>query len=172
MNYYYPDIYQKSIYTINYSNLKERGIKYLLFDLDNTIVPYTNPYPSKKLKDFFKMLEEDFKIIIFSNSPKRKLEKFKSGLKVDCSYNSNKPFTKKLLKIIKMYNMDLSEVILIGDQLMTDIKCGNKAGITTALVNPISNTDSIFTKMNRKIEKKIINKMTKKGMFKIGIYYE
>ena len=27
MNYFYPDAYQKSIYTINYDKLKENGIK-------------------------------------------------------------------------------------------------------------------------------------------------
>ena len=35
-----PDIYDQSIYTINYKKLKKNGIKCLLFDLDNTIAPY------------------------------------------------------------------------------------------------------------------------------------
>ena len=38
-----PDIYQKSIYYINYDKLYKKGIRCLLFDLDNTIVPsHTN----------------------------------------------------------------------------------------------------------------------------------
>ena len=37
MEKYVPDIYQKSVYDIDYSKLKSRGIKCLLFDLDNTI---------------------------------------------------------------------------------------------------------------------------------------
>lgn len=51
MNYFYPDVYQKSIYTINYDKLKENGIKCLLFDLDNTCVPYVDKKPTKKLKN-------------------------------------------------------------------------------------------------------------------------
>ena len=39
MEKYVPDIYQKSIYTINYDSLLSRGIKCLLFDLDNTLAP-------------------------------------------------------------------------------------------------------------------------------------
>ena len=53
MNYFYPDVYQKSIYTINYDKLKENGIKCLLFDLDNTCVPYIDRTPTKKLKNLF-----------------------------------------------------------------------------------------------------------------------
>ena len=53
MNYFYPDAYQKSIYTINYDKLKENGIKCLLFDLDNTCVPYIDRTPTKKLKNLF-----------------------------------------------------------------------------------------------------------------------
>ena len=41
MDKFIPDMYQKSIFTINYKKLKKRGIKCLLFDLDNTMVAYT-----------------------------------------------------------------------------------------------------------------------------------
>ena len=34
-----PDMYVKSIYQIDYKSLKNSGIKVILFDLDNTIVP-------------------------------------------------------------------------------------------------------------------------------------
>ena len=51
MEKYIPDIYVKSIYDINYDNLKERGIKCILFDLDNTLVPTHTKDPSKKLLD-------------------------------------------------------------------------------------------------------------------------
>ena len=67
MEKFYPDVYQKSIYTINYEKLKENGIKCLLFDLDNTCVPYVDKLPSKKLKNLFEDLQDlGFKIIIFS----------------------------------------------------------------------------------------------------------
>lgn len=61
-----PDIYQKNIYSINYKNLKNNGIKCLLFDLDNTIVPLKEIKPTKKTIDLFDSLKEmGFKIIIF-----------------------------------------------------------------------------------------------------------
>ena len=58
---YVPDKYQKSIYTINYKKLKREGIKCLIFDLDNTLVPASVNEVSKKLKDFI----NDLKIMGF-----------------------------------------------------------------------------------------------------------
>ena len=36
-----PDIYTKSIYTIDYNGLKNKKIKCLIFDLNNTLAPLT-----------------------------------------------------------------------------------------------------------------------------------
>ena len=38
MEKYIPDMYKLNIFNINYELLKEKGIKCLLFDLDNTIL--------------------------------------------------------------------------------------------------------------------------------------
>ena len=170
---FYPDIYAQSIFTINYEKLIQRGIKCLLFDLDNTCIPYLKKQPTKKLKDEFdKLTEMGFHVIIFSNSPKKRLEPFKKELNVDCCYKAGKPRKKKFLKILKMYNYSLSEAAIIGDQLVTDIYGGNRVGITTILVNPISNIDMPFTKIHRFIEKIEIKKMNKRGIFSIGEYYD
>ncbi len=173
MNYFYPDVYSQSIYTINYDKLLERGIKCLLFDLDNTCIPYIKKEPTKELKEHFdKIKDMGFKVIIFSNSPKKRLEPFKKYLNVDCCAKASKPRKNKFLKVLRLYNVNLPDVAIIGDQLVTDIYGGNKVGITTILVNPISNIDMPFTKIYRFIEKRQIKKMTKKGIFKVGEYYD
>ena len=41
MDIFIPDVYQKSIYTINYEKLYEDGIRCLLFDLDNIVKAMT-----------------------------------------------------------------------------------------------------------------------------------
>lgn len=173
MNYFFPDAYQKSIYTINYDKLKDNGIKCLLFDLDNTCVPYVDRTPSKKLKDLFdKLTEQGFKVIIFSNSPRERLASFKKELKVDCCAKAGKPRKKSFIKVMELYKFDLSEMAIIGDQLVTDIYGGNRVGIMTILVNPMSNIDMPFTKIHRFIENKKIKKMNKQGIFTKGEYYD
>lgn len=173
MDNFIPDMYQKSIYHINYDRLKDDGIKCLLFDLDNTCVPFKDKEPNKKLIDLFERLKDmDFKVIIFSNATKKRITPFKNGLNVDCSASSKKPNTNKLMKVIKMFGYDLSEVVLIGDQLFTDILCGNRAGIKTVLVNPMSKDDLLFTKFFRYFERKKFKKFAKKGILVKGKYYE
>lgn len=168
-----PDVYQKSIYTIDYDNLKTEGIKCILFDLDNTLSsPFIKEPTEKLIELFFKLKEKKFKLIIFSNSGKRRLEPFKNILDVDVAYHSCKPFSGKFNKVINLYKFDLSEVVIIGDQLLTDILGGNNIGIKTILVNPIGKIDGIFTKINRRIENIIMNRLKVRKLFEKGKYYE
>ena len=173
MENYIPDIYVKSIYYIDYDKLKERGIKCILFDLDNTIAPLSLKKPNKKIKDLFKELKsKGFKIIIFSNSGKTRLKPFKEDLEVDCAFNCKKPMKKKFNLILWEYKYGVSEVAIIGDNIITDILGGNKIGITSILVNPISNIETPFAKISRMNEKIIMRKLTKKELFYRGKYYE
>lgn len=168
-----PDMYQKSIYSINYEKLYNCGIRCLLFDLDNTCVPYVEKVPSKKLIDLFDYLKDmGFKVILFSNATKKRLEVFKNTLVVDCSYSSRKPSKRKFLKVLKMYNFDLSEVAIIGDQLFTDILGGNRVRIKTILVNPMSKKDMPLTFIFRILERGQFKKFKKRGILKLGEYYE
>ena len=173
MEQYIPDIYQKSIYTINYEKLIDRGIKCLLFDLDNTIAPIGVKSPNQKSKELFEELKKmGFQIIIFSNSGPKRLEPFKEELKVEVHPHSMKPLKRNFIKIMKKYELKDSELAIIGDQFLTDIIGGNKVGITTILVNPIGTYEPITTKFNRFFERFIYKKFSKKGVLKKGAYYE
>jgi len=173
MEKYIPDIYQKSIYKINYDSLYNSGIRCLLIDLDNTIAPITIKEPNKKIKDLFNLLKEKgFKVIIFSNSRKNRVKPFKDSLDVECCYGAKKPFKKKYLKVLKDNNLEVDNVACIGDQLLTDIRGGNKVGITTILVNPIGTKEIFVTKINRMFEKRIFRKLRENDLFTKGKYYE
>lgn len=174
MNNFIPDMYQKSIYHIDYDKLAQDGIKCLLFDLDNTCVPYSDTEPNKKLCDLFEMLKDmDFKIIIFSNATKRRIKPFKDKLNVDALAKASKPRKKNFLKIIKMFKYDLSEVAIIGDQLFKDILGGNRVGIKTILVNPMSKKDMFLTTIIfRPLENIKYKKLARKKILVRGKYYE
>ena len=149
MENFIPDIYQKNIYDIDYHKLKKRGIKCLLFDLDNTLVPVKTDTPTKKVKELFHFLETDFKVIIISNSNRKRLIPFKEGLNVDVAASAHKPFKKKYLKIMATYKFKEHEIAAIGDQLLTDIYGANKIGITSILISPIGEYEKFGTKINR-----------------------
>ena len=174
MDNFVPDVYQKSIYYINYDKLFDDGIRCLLFDLDNTCVPYEEKEPNDKLVELFEDLKDmGFKLIIFSNATRKRIAPFKKRLNVDCLARAHKPNKKNFLKIIKLFNYDLSEVAIVGDQLYKDILGGNKAGIMTILVNPMSKADMIITKLIfRKLEKYRYKQMAKHNILVRGKYYE
>ena len=98
MKLFIPDMYKESIFKIDYSNLKDRGIKCLLFDLDNTIAAYNVDKPTKKVKEFITLLGDDFKVIILSNGTKDRVRPFKEILNIDAAHSSKKPFKSKYKK--------------------------------------------------------------------------
>ncbi len=172
MDNFIPDIYMQSIYTINYKKLKKRGIKCLLFDLNNTLVSYDIDYPDDKLRELIFELEKNFKVIIVSNSSKNRIRPFKEKLNIDAAYSARKPFKYKFKKIINMYNFQDTEVAMIGDELLTDVYGGNKMGFTTILVNAISENEPFHTRVERYLESKIIKRLNKQDILIKGNYYE
>ena len=167
-----PNMYQKSIYTVDYEYLLKDNIKCLLFDLDNTCVGYHEKNPTKELKKLFERLTKmGFKVIIFSNSTPKRLAPF-SNLKVVIHPSSRKPFKGNFEKILKKYHYQRKEVCIIGDQLFTDILGGNRVGIKTCLVDPLTNEDFIFTKIFRATEQIAFKRLAKKDVLTKGVYYE
>ena len=171
MEKYIPDVYQKSIYTIDYHKLKDSGIRFLLFDLDNTLSPVGEDSPTDKLQKFITELKQEFEILIFSNSPRKRVMPFAEALDLEAVYFACKPMRSKFDMVMREYKLQENEVA-IGDQILTDVVGGNKVGITTVLVNPISTKDGIFTKWNRHKEDKIIKKLRDRGLFTKGKYYD
>lgn len=171
MKQYIPVLYYKNIYEINYQKLKQENIKNLLFDLDNTIIGANKRNVNEHVKKLFHTLKQDgFTIIIFSNSPKRRVRIFEKALHVKSNAFSCKPFSFGFKKICKKYHFIKKETAIIGDQILTDIKGGNRFGIMTILVTPIADKDFILTRLNRYHENKIIKKLEKKGLWKSGVY--
>ena len=172
MNRYLPDVYSKSVLTINYGKLKKRKIKCLIFDLDNTLVPVHTKEIDPKIKKLIADLKKDFLVIIVSNSPKKRVNAIKNILEIDAYPNALKPLTRTLRKIKKKYNLANEDIAIIGDQFLTDMNYGYKGKILKVFVDTISNDDLKITNLNRFFERKIMTKYQKKNLFKKGEYYD
>ena len=168
MKLFIPDMYQKDIFTIPYQKLKEMGYQLLIFDLDNTIGSINEKNCNLETINFLNQLSKDFQVVIASNSHKKRVQSFCRNLKCKYYSLSLKPTLKVLRKIKKDYNIDYQKMVIIGDQVVTDIVVGNRKKILTILVDPILNHDLKITDFNRMVEK-ILNK--KNGIIK-GQYYE
>ena len=164
---YMPDVYQKSIYYINYDKLYKKGVRCLLFDLDNTITPPHIDKPTKRLKKLFDELKDKgFKIIIISNAPKQR------DLNVDACAFSLKPTKNKYERIMEKFKYKSTELAAIGDQLLTDIYGANKLDITSVLVNPLTAHDYTITFINRFLERFIFRRLDNKDLLVKGKYYD
>ena len=167
-----PDLYQKDIYSINYKKLKERGIKCLIFDLDNTLGLISNKECPGETYELIKELKNDFEIYVSSNNTKKRLKPYLEKLSIDGVSWSMKPLPIGLAKIRKRKNFLKNEMCIIGDQMVTDILAGKKYGIMTVLTDPLGKKDLKITNINRFIEGIIVKYYGKRGLFEKGRYYE
>ena len=63
-------------------------------------------------------------------------------------------------------------MVMIGDQVVTDVLAGKRFHIKTILVDPLGKADLKITGLNRFIENIILKRYSKKGVFERGKYYE
>ena len=167
MKVFKPKMYKRSIYDINYEDLKKKNVKVIIFDLDNTLIGIDEE-PDNKLIKFIERLKKSFKIIVASNNTKERVKKVCDKINCDYLYSILKP-TKLLKKYFnKKVNNSFSETVIIGDQIVTDIFLGNRLGIYTILVDHKKEKDLKITKLNRILEKRIMKNLR----IKRGEYYE
>lgn len=149
-----PNYYAKNIFEVPLSFFKKNGFKYLLCDLDNTLDTYDTLTPSERVIKFHESLKkEGLELIIISNNREKRVKPYAEVLNCLYLYSTRKPFGKKLKRFLKEHNLDESECILCGDQLITDIPCGLRAGVKTLLLDPISKKDQWTTHFNRILDK-------------------
>lgn len=171
MKKFIADIYAKNIFEIDYKAVKKLKIKALAFDLDNTLAKVEELKMSKKTKDFLEELSKDFDIFIISNNNKKRVSNYLKDTNYSFVSFSLKPF-KRALKIINKNNKYAKEEILvIGDQIVTDVLMAKRFGSKIALVDPLDKKDLKITTLNRLIEKIILKKLAKQDLFVKGRYY-
>ena len=172
MHKFKPTMYRKNIFEIDYKKLKELGITCLVFDLDNTLGLISEKECPRKTKKLIKELQEDFLVLISSNNTGERLKPYLEDLGIGGVAWSMKPSTRGLRKIKKDYKLKKKEMVMIGDQMGTDIFAGNRFRIMTILVDPLGEKDLKITGLNRKIESAIIKHYVKRNVFERGRYYE
>lgn len=169
LHYFLPSQFAKRVLDITPSSLKEKGIKGVITDLDNTLVEWDRSSATPELIEWLEnMKQEGIKVMIVSNNNKKRVQSFAEPLGIPFIFEARKPLTSAFQKALSMMQLSKDEVVVIGDQLLTDVFGGNRMGLNTILVVPVAQTDGLWTRLNRKMERKILNMMRKKGM----LYWE
>lgn len=151
-----------SIYHVRPAELKEAGIRAVFSDLDNTLIAWNNPNGTKELKDWMTSLKEaGIPLIVISNNSHRRVERAVSPLNLPFVSRALKPLSFGITRARTRLGLEVSEVVMVGDQLLTDIAAANVAGVRSILVRPLLDSDQWNTKLNRLMEKGV-----KKGLLK------
>ncbi|UFT97847.1 YqeG family HAD IIIA-type phosphatase [Radiobacillus kanasensis] len=160
-----PNEHVKSVFDIRPEDLKAKGIKGIITDLDNTLVAWDVADATPEIIEWFKLMEDSgIKITIISNNKEERVKLFSEPLHTPFVYSARKPLGNAFKKATKTMGLSKNEVVVIGDQILTDVLGGNSAGFYTILVVPIVQTDGKITRINRQIERRILSWMRRKGM--------
>ncbi len=120
--------------------LHQKGIRLLMLDFDNTIVPYTTSTPTPAMEQWLKtMLASDIVLCVVSNSRKDRVKIFCDQWGMDCITRSKKPFPKGIRQCLKKYAICPCQCALVGDQIYTDVLGANGCGVYSILVKAIHN---------------------------------
>ena len=151
---YIPFAHAKSIFDVDEAFYRANGIKVVLCDLDNTLGSVVEKDPSERVFELVKRMESwGIRFLICSNNTGGRVGRFASELGIQVASKMMKPLSFRVKKFLKKENIDPSEVLLVGDQIMTDVLCGNGAKVKVLLTELISPIDPPWTKFNRIFDK-------------------
>ena len=108
------------------------------------------------------MTEADMPVVVVSNNSHARVRRAVERFHVDFVSRAMKPFAHGINATINRYGFSKEEVVMVGDQLMTDIRAAHRAGIRSILVRPLVTSDAWNTKFNRARERRVWKKIEEK----------
>ncbi|AOG60536.1 putative phosphatase [Spiroplasma helicoides] len=173
LNYFKPSIYLESYKKVNLESLKNSGIKLVMCDMDNTLIGWNERIPTTDVINFVKAVyAHNMEFVLFSNNIRSRVENFakKAGIK-NYFWDCKKPLLGKMKLVKKLMPYKENEVVLIGDQLITDVLVANRCHIKSILVSPVgrNNGESKFMQF---LENFIFKRLAQKNILHEGFYNE
>ncbi len=165
INYLKPSTYVTTIKQINLEKLKEQGIKLIICDLDNTLVPHFTKFPTKIAIDFAQAVKDnDMEFILISNNTRKRVSLFAEKLKVDYIANAKKPLPFAMNRTIKKFNFKPQEVVVVGDMIITDILSANLLHMESILVQPLIDAERTWNVIIKWLEEYIFLRLTRQNI--------
>ncbi len=164
LNLLTPKKYVQSIHEIDLDKLRSLGIKAIFSDLDNTLVPWDSDKANPELLAWLaKVKAQGFKVCLVSNAVSDRVRSFTMQLQIPGWHKAGKPFARGFRAAMQALGVSAVETALIGDQVFTDMLGGNRLGMYTILVVPMSKNEFIGTKIVRRVERVLLRHLRRKG---------
>ena len=156
LNKLYPDTYLDSIDDIDFEMYYKKGIRGIVSDIDNTLVPHGAPADEHIIKVFEKIHVMGKDTCLISNNKKLRVEPFAKAVNSKFIYDAHKPSRESYKKAMELMNTDKESTLFIGDQIFTDIWGANRTGIETVMLKQIDKKEEIQIILKRIPEKLIL----------------
>ncbi|WP_461212931.1 YqeG family HAD IIIA-type phosphatase [Lacticaseibacillus sp. GG6-2] len=144
----------QAVYGLTPQRLQEQGIKAILTDLDNTLIAWNNPDGTPALHAWLqRMHEAGITVMVVSNNNHHRIARALAKLDLPFVSRALKPLPFGVERARRQLRLNKHEVVMVGDQLLTDVMAGNAAGVRTILVRPLVATDAWNTRINRFLER-------------------
>ncbi len=153
---FYPKHYVSSAYMIPYAKLYEKGIRGVIFDVDNTLVPHDAPADDRAKALFGRFHRMGMETCLLSNNREPRVAAFAEKVGTKYIFKGNKPSRKGYIKAMNLMGTTTDSTIFVGDQLFTDIWGANRAGIESYLTKPIDPKEEIQIVLKRVPEKMVL----------------
>lgn len=129
----------RNIYDLTGESLAKAGIRFLMADLDNTLIPYSRKEPDEILRRWLGDLgAHGVTLFLLSNSRKAtRAPDFAQALGIPYLCHAGKPKRGGYFKAMTGHAVTAEESAMVGDQIFTDILGANRAGVRSILVEPI-----------------------------------
>lgn len=152
-----PDAYVSSVHAVDLDGLAARGVRALLLDLDNTLLPRDTNVVPDTLKDWAAELRDrGFAVCLVSNNWHERVKRVADELGFELVDKAVKPLPFAFLAALRRVGATRREAAVVGDQIFTDVLGGNALGMHTVLVQPLSATDLPHTLFLRTLETRVL----------------
>ncbi len=148
---------ERAITDVDVDELAASGVRCVLFDRDNTVVPRDTGVAPESVMDWIcRVREAGIALCMVSNNfHSQQVEASAAELGCAVVHHAMKPAPFAVRRALAIVGVDASEAVLIGDQVFTDVMAGNLAGVRTILVEPQSTSDLWYTHIFRVFERAI-----------------
>lgn len=159
---FYPKEYVNSVWDVDFQMYYEQGIRGVIFDIDNTLVPHGHPATDESIQLFDKIHKIGLQTCLISNNNEQRVKPFAEAMHTKYVSNAHKPSTKNYKKAVEIMGTRKGTTIFVGDQIFTDIYGANRAGIQSVLVKQIDKKEEIQIVLKRQLEKIVLWRWKKK----------
>lgn len=141
-----PDlILEGSVLNLTSEIIADYGLKGLVLDVDETLVPITVGAASPELREWVEQIRTSTALWLVSNNlSEPRIGGIARSLNLPYYLGAAKPSRRKIRAALQAMNLPVHQVGMVGDRLFTDVLAGNRLGMFTILVEPIVHADAVL----------------------------